>query len=241
MIAIGPSPPPSSLLVAHCSHKNRPLSMMVGECERGNNGKKQQLQVSRRIAKHTPPLTRIGEKARRRLTTSPSSHFAFAAAAAVDSAAPFSPPSLRISTFVRRLANPFLPPPANAHWSRRALLARSSNGASRPAAPFGAKTAESAIAGCAPSPFPFRASSYIPPSLPLAPIDDGRVKKRLGRQARIEGAMRQLWMSLQKFHVNSGLSAPLFCQAEDAAAEAENRRKSALESKLEPWPKKTPT
>ena len=43
--------------------------------------------------------------------------------------------------------------------------------------------------------------------------------------------MRQVWMSLQKFHVKSGLSAPLFA-AEDAAAEAENERKPALSLSL---------
>ena len=180
LIAIGPSPPPHaarSLLA--------PQSKMVGECaRRGNNGKKEEVaseQAGRRIAKHTHSTVgrSEGEKARRRLnglTTFPlllsSSHFAIAAAAAaaaaVDSAVPFSPPSLpspfAFPPSLGGLRTLFYPP-ANAHWSRRAFPARSSNGASRPAAPFEAKTAESAIAARAPS----FAPSSRPPSSPLSP------------------------------------------------------------------------
>ena len=62
-------------------------------------------------------------------------------------------------------------PPANAHWSQRAFPPRSSNGASRPAAPFEAKTAESAIAA--------RAPSFALPPLPFRPDGGWAGKKRV--------------------------------------------------------------
>ena len=43
-------------------------------------------------------------------------------------------------------------------------------------------------------------------------MEGGRVKKGLAGEHAGQRAMRQLWMSLQKFHVKSGLSAPLFLQ-----------------------------
>ena len=177
MIAIGPSPPPSSLAGRSVgrsllAQKSAPIDGSVGECERRNNGKKQcRMQTDRKTHSATHSNDG-GEKARRRLTTSPLLSlplFSFRVRRRCCCRFRGSFFSSLPSHFHLRSAacEPFFPPPANAHWSRRALLARSCNGASRPAAPFGAKTAESAIAGCAPSSFVLPRPSFLafPPSL----------------------------------------------------------------------------
>lgn len=126
MIAIGPSPPPSSLAGRSVgrsllAQKSAPIDGSVGECERRNNGKKQcRMQTDRKTHSATHSNDG-GEKARRRLTTSPllfSFRVRRRCCCCRFRGSFFSPPSLpRISTFVRRLANPFFP-------RRRTLIGR---------------------------------------------------------------------------------------------------------------------
>ena len=220
---------------------------MVGECaRRGNNGKKEEVaseQAGRRIAKHTHSTVgrSEGEKARRRLnglTTFPlllsSSHFAIAAAAAaaaaVDSAVPFSPPSLppfplRISTFARRLANPFLPAGERSLVAARVpcpLLQRRFAARSAVRDKNGGKCDRRSRSLLRPF------VSLVPP-LPFRPDGGWAGKKGFGRRARGATSDAPTLDELAKISREIGIVGTSFCRvqvrsAQDAATEVENGR-----------------